>query len=598
MKRIVFLLLIAAMTALLLPALAQEAPETRQLRILATSDLHGKFMPWDYALNAESTSGSMAQLASAIKEYRTENTLLVDAGDSIQDNAAEIFFGQFDVHPMAAALNAIGYDLCVTGNHEFNYGMDTLRSYLASLEPQVLSGNVYDETGARLAEPFTVFDMDGVRVAVIGMVTPAITRWDALNLENCTVTDALAETRAAIEALEGRYDILVGVFHMGLGSDYGLPNSGVEDILNACPEFDVMVASHGHVLIPSMEINGALVVENKSMAQTMSVIDLTLIRDGDGWRVADKQAESVQISAYAPDPELTEVLAPYHAYALADAQQVIGRLTGGPLVPEDEIAGIPTLQVQDTALVDLINRVQLYYSGAQVSATAVGNVTANLLPGDIHKCDVSLIYRYTNTLYTLRMTGAQLKTYMEWSASYYNTLQPEDLTVSFDASIPVFNYDMFAGVCYEVNVAREPGSRIENLTWPDGTPVADDDVFNIAVNNYRATTQLLAPGAVFAEDDMPILIEIDVRDEIGGIRELIREYIRTECSGELTPECDDSWRLTGIAWDEDMHRRVAELVAAGVLTVPVDNTGRSPNAAPITVEDLTEAESEAADDAA
>ena len=144
--------------------------------------------------------------------------------------------------------------------------------------------------------------------------------------------------------------MLVGVFHMGIDNAYGVPASGVTDILNACPEFDVMVSSHEHSLIPGMEINGVLVVQNKDQAQTMSVIDLNLARDGDGWKVAGKSAESVMIADYEPDPALTELLAPYHDFAIAYAGQVIGRLEGGPLAPENEIPLVPSAQLGDTAL--------------------------------------------------------------------------------------------------------------------------------------------------------------------------------------------------------------------------------------------------------
>ena len=123
--------------------------ETRTVRIIATSDLHGKFYPRDYALNEESTSGSMAQLATAVAKYRTENTILADAGDTIQDNAAEIFIGSEDVHPMVLAMNALNYDVWVTGNHEYNFGIDTIKKTIADLNCKTLTGNVYDRDEER-----------------------------------------------------------------------------------------------------------------------------------------------------------------------------------------------------------------------------------------------------------------------------------------------------------------------------------------------------------------------------------------------------------------------------------------------------------------
>ena len=586
-RLIPLLLALAMVAALTLPALAEaDAAETRTLRILATSDLHGKFMPWDYALNAESPSGSMAQLSTAIARYRTEDTLLVDAGDTIQDNFADLFVHGDDVHPMVQALNALDYDVWVTGNHEFNYGMDVTKRTIADVKARVLVGNVYDEDGQPIADGYAIFDVNGVRVAVVGMVTPNITRWDSVNLADCTVTDPLKETRAILDAIQGRYDVLLGVFHMGVKNECGVPNSGVTDILNACPEFDAMVSSHEHMLIPSEEINGVLVVQNRNMAQTMAVIDLTLERDADGWRVTDRAAESVDISGFEPDPAIVELLSDYDAQARKNAEQVIGRLEGGPLAPENEIAEIPEAQIRDTALIDLINAVQMHYTGAQVSAAALFVADANMFPGDIRRCDMALVHKYTNTLYKLRMTGAQLKQYMEWSARYYNTYAPGDLTISFNPDIRAYNYDMFAGVNYQINIANAPGSRIENLTWPDGTPVGDDDVFDIAVNNYSANSHLLTPGEIYGPDDMPTLLEMDVRGEIGGIREMICDYIVNVKGGVLRPECDENWRITGADWDEALHQRAVEMLAAGELTVPASEDGRTPNIRPITVADL------------
>ena len=546
MKKFLAAILAAALVAAIhiLPA-AGEAPQTKTLRILATSDLHGKFCPWDYALNEASYSGSMAQLSTAIAQYRDERTILVDAGDTLQDNSADLFIGGAEVHPMVQAINAIGYDVWVTGNHEYNYGLDTVKKTIGDLRCKALTGNVYDRNGAPIADGCAILERDGVRVAVIGMVTPNIVRWDAANLAGCAVTDPLEETRRIIDDIRGQYDVLVGVFHMGINNEYGLPNSGVTDILNACPEFDVMVSAHEHILIPSMEINGALVVQNKNQAQTMSVIDLTLERAETGWRVKEKTAQSVMIGDYEADPGMMERLARYDMQAREDAEKGIGVLEGGPLAPESVTEENLAAYIQDTALIDLINEVQLYYSGAEVSAATLSVANANLYPGEIRKCDIARIYKYSNTLYKVHMTGAQLKRLMEWSAGCFNTLKPGDPGISIREGFHATNYFMFAGIRYEVNLSHEPGDRIERLTWPDGTPVKDDDAFDLAVNNYFASSQLLAPGTIFEADDLPTLVEMDIHGEIGGIRELIGAYIASVKGGVIHAGCDESWRITG-----------------------------------------------------
>ncbi len=558
---------------------------TRSLRILATSDIHGKFYPYLYAQNREDTSGSLAQLAAAIPEYRINDTLLVDCGDSIQDNSADLFLEE-KVHPVMEGLNRLGYDIWVTGNHDFNYGMDVTRKTIASFGGKVLVGNVYDEEGNPLGDGYTILDRNDVRVAVIGMVTPYIQFWDSANLEGYTVTDPVEESRKIIAEIRGQYDVLVGAMHMDLVNDNEYPHSGVEELAQECPEFDVIIASHGHDLIEGERINGVLVVENLDQAKTMSVIDLTLRQSEDGWSVSEAESQSVDISQYQPDPDFLEAFRPYHEEAVRDALTVIGTFDGDSLVEENEIDEVPRVLVEDSALIDLINSVMMYYGEADVSSTTTKGLEANMHRGDIRKCDMSLIYRFSNTLYTFRMTGSQLKTFMEWSASYYNQYRPGDLTISFDKDNSFYSYHMLSGVNYEIDISRGKGDRIRNMTWPDGRPVQDDDTFIFAVDNFCASSHFMAPGTIFSEGDMPELIQSDVRPDIGSIPDMIRDYIVRECGGVLKPECDHNWKLTGNDWDEDFHRQVVELVREGKLKVTCSNDADRIAVEPVREEDL------------
>lgn len=551
-------------------------PFTMDLQILATSDTHGKFDPWDYAANKEDTSGSVAQQAAAIKQLRTADTLVIDAGDTIQGNSSQLFL-EDDIHPMMAAMNAIGYDIWVPGNHEYNYGMDVLQKVMAQQNAQVLTGNVYAPDGTPLANSYTILKKRDVRIGLIGMVTPNITRWDAVNLTGWTVTNPVDECRKVIDQIKDQVDVLIGVMHMDTENEYGVYGSGVTDLANACPEFDVIIAAHGHKEIPGEEINGVLVIENKNAGATMSDIHLQLHRKLDGgWKVASRSSESIQIKDYQADPELVALLAPYDERAKADAVIPIGELVGGNMAPDNEIENIPSPMVQDTALLDFINEVQLYYTGAQVSATAMTSMTGQMREGTIRKCDLTSIYTYENTLYKLQMNGAQLRDYMEWSAAFYKTWQPGDLTIAFDPDTRYYLYDAFAGVNYEIDISQEPGNRIRNLTWPDGTPVADTDSFAIAVNNYRATTQLLIAADIFAPGEaMPQLLEMDVRGDLGGIRELLGEYIQTVKGGVIQPHVDNNWKLVGNNWDPAKHQQAVEMLRAGTLTLPGNEDART-----------------------
>ena len=562
-------------------------PLQMDLQILATSDTHGRFLPWDYAANKADTSGSVAQQAAAIAQRRTPSTIVVDAGDTIQGNSAELFL-QDEMHPMSAGMNAIGYDVWVTGNHEFNFGMDTLKRVIAQQKAKVLVGNVYAPDGTPLADGYTILNKQGVKVGVIGMVTPNITRWDSKNLEGWTVTNPVDECRKLTKQLRGQVDVLLGVMHMDPESEYGVYGSGARDLAEACPEFDVIVAAHGHRSVPGEMINGVLVVENSGNATTLSEIHLQLKRKWDGgWSIDQRTSEIVSMKDLPADAALSQQLAGYDARAKADAETLIGELRGGNMAPENDVVNIPQPMVQDTALLDFINEVQMYYTGAKVSATALTSMTSQMKEGPIRKCDTASIYTYQNTLYKLEMTGAQLRSFMEWSAGFFKTWVPGDLTVAFDPSTRYYLYDAFEGVNYEIDLSQEPGGRIRNLTWPDGSPVRDEEVFTVAVNNYRATTQLLIAADIFAPGEpLPKLLEIDVRGELGGIRELLADYIRTVKGGVIQPKVNNNWKLVGTNWDEAKRAQALKLLAEGKMPLPGSSTSRTLPGAAVTEADL------------
>ena len=562
-------------------------PLQMDLQILATSDTHGRFLPWDYAANKADTSGSVAQQAAAIAQRRTPSTIVVDAGDTIQGNSAELFL-QDEMHPMSAGMNAIGYDVWVTGNHEFNFGMDTLKRVIAQQKAKVLVGNVYAPDGTPLADSYTILNKQGVKVGVIGMVTPNITRWDSKNLEGWTVTNPVDECRKLTKQLRGQVDVLLGVMHMDPESEYGVYGSGARDLAEACPEFDVIVAAHGHRSVPGEMINGVLVVENSGNASTLSEIHLQLKRKWDGgWSIDQRTSEIVSMKDLPADAALSQQLAGYDARAKADAETLIGELRGGNMAPENDVVNIPQPMVQDTALLDFINEVQMYYTGAKVSATALTSMTSQMKEGPIRKCDTASIYTYQNTLYKLEMNGAQLRSFMEWSAGFFKTWVPGDLTVAFDPSTRYYLYDAFEGVNYEIDVSQEPGGRIRNLTWPDGSPVRDEEVFTVAVNNYRATTQLLIAADIFAPGEpLPKLLEIDVRGDLGGIRELLGEYIRTVKGGVIQPKVNNNWKLVGTNWDEAKRAQALKLLAEGKMPLPGSSTSRTLPGAAVTEADL------------
>lgn len=651
-KQFLSLLVASAMTVSLLTPVSAKADVTGSnkvdLQILTTTDTHGRFLPYDYAINAPDTKGSLAQVATVVKQLRAKNpnTILVDAGDIIQDNSESLFLDG-SPNPMMVAMNEMGYDTLTLGNHEFNYGVPTLKKVIDQFKGTVLSGNVYNKDGSRLAAPYTVVDKGGVKVGIVGMTTPNITKWDGPNLEGYKVTNPIDETKAAIAELKKQnVDLIVAVDHMGETEEYNASGSGAMDILDQCPEINAFVAAHFHseisndyfynhkiyslnkvkntVTVTAMDAttsngtledynvaktNGTVIVEAGKFGQDLGQLNLTLTKNVQGkYEISNKAADvSATLINMSPkggspveaDSSLVEKLSSFNQKAIDDANTVIGSLKGGNLVPANEITGIEQAKLQPTAMIDLINKVQMYYGEKvanhkiDVSSAAAFKDGANIKEGNIKKAGTADIYKFDNTLYVLKITGSQLKKYMEWSASYYNKYNAGDLTVSFNKSIPGYNYDMFSGVKYKVDISKDTGSRIVDLTKMDGTPIQDADVLYMSVNNYRAGTQLTGKGSIFGSDPQPIIIGKSEQTQglgDGRIRDLIGKYIQEVKGGVITPVCDNNWSVTGNNWNSHERALAVKYINNGSISLAgIAGEQTSNNSKSVTWDDVKKA---------
>jgi 2',3'-cyclic-nucleotide 2'-phosphodiesterase/3'-nucleotidase/5'-nucleotidase len=594
-KKLTAWLLALMMVVTLLSPINVLAAESNavSLQILATSDIHGRFLPYDYAVNAGDTSGSMAQLQTIIKELRAANpnTILVDNGDLIQDNSSSLFNND-EIHPIILAMNEMKYDTWSYGNHEFNYGIPTLQKISSQFTGTALCGNVFDKDGKSLGQAYKIIEKDGVKIAIIGMVTPHITKWDGPNLVGYTVTNPVEETKKVVAQLKGKVDVMIATLHAGENAEYGNGDSARE-LAKACPELTAIVAGHAHATITEVKEGNVIITEPKNGASQLAKIDIKLTKNAAGkYSVVDAKSDLVLVTPkegkqVVADADLSAKLKPYGDKAIKDANVVIGELKGGDLVPADAIKGIPAAQVQDTAMIDLINKVQMFYGKADVASAAAFKNDANIKEGKIIKAGTADIYKYDNTLMTLKVNGEQLKRYMEWSASYYNTFKPGDLTVSFNEKIRGYNYDMFSGVKYDVDISKEPGKRIVNLKRENGSEIKDTDTIKLAVNNYRANTTLLNEGSgLFKGENVETIYDsYKVMGDNGRIRDLIRKYIVEEKSGVITPELDNNWKIIGNDMDATKAAFAAKLINSGKLNVPKSEDGRTPNVKSVTYDD-------------
>jgi len=591
MKKHLSILLSLMLVLSMFPMSFADDGDKVNLTILGTSDLHGRIYPYEYATDSVDADAGFAKVSTVVKQIRSENpnTLLFDCGDTLQDNSSELF-NDLPVHPMIQAMNMIGYDAWVVGNHEFNFSLDFLKKNITGFEGTTLASNIYNiDTGLRFVEPYKIIEVEGVRVAIIGMMPPNVPIWEASTPEHfdgLEFTDVVEETGKVLEELEGEYDVLIGAYHIGPEGEHGY--DGIELVAETYPEFDVIYGGHAHSQYTN-EINGVKLIEPGKYGWAVARSDIELKKSGDEWEIVSIETQNVETKEVEADPEILEAFAFVDEQSLAEAAKVVGEITADFIespdyyTGEDEITTLPTSQIEDTAVIDLINEVQMYYTGAEVSSAALFNFGSNLKEGVFKKKDVAFIYKYDNTLMGVNITGENLLKYMEWSASYYNTYEEGDLTVSFNPDVRGYNYDMFSGINYEVNISMPAGKRIENVTM-NGAAIDPNRIYKLAVNNYRFGT--LISLDLVTMDDKYYDSYTEMQDQ-GRVRDLIIKYTQEEMDGILTPTVDNNWEITGTDIESSPYTEtVKKLVKDGTLSLPTSEDGRTLNVKAITVSDL------------
>ncbi|WGV59877.1 5'-nucleotidase C-terminal domain-containing protein [Brevibacillus brevis] len=588
----------SAMMGIAAPVKAAATPT--KITLLGTSDIHGRFMPWDYALDGPNPNGSMTQLFTMIKEIRKENpnTVLLDAGDSIQDNSAELFNDQ-PQSPVMVAMNEMNYDAWAFGNHEFNFGLDVLDKVSSQYKGSVLAGNIYKENGERFLPAYTIIERGGIKIGVIGMNTPMITDFEkgTDHLDGLVIKNPVEETKKAVKELEGKVDVMIGLMHMGIENENGIPGTGVADIANAVPELTAIFAGHMHKLVKKEEINGVLITEPDKYGTHLSRIDLTFEKKDGKLVLTDKEATAVPVKGADGTPAVSDAaletkLQPFHEFARADANIVVAELKGMNLVEKNEIGGIPTVQIQETPLSDFFHEVMLYYSKADVVAHQIDNDKAKLDVGPIKKKDIAYNYQYAGGEITVyKVTGKDLKDYMEWAVGYFNSTRPGDVTVSFDPKRRASKYstnDFFGGVKYEIDLTKPYGSRITNLRKLDETPIKATDTLKLGMNAYRMEALQAKGGALEGRKFEQLWSSKDnsAFGETGGtIRNRAIAYLKEVKKGVYEPKVQNNWKITGVDTTAPVRKDIVELINAGILSVPKTADGKYTNIASINIKD-------------
>ncbi|MET8599507.1 5'-nucleotidase C-terminal domain-containing protein [Streptomyces althioticus] len=548
------------------------------LTVMGTTDLHGHVFNWDYYKDAEyqDTDGNaqgLARVSTLVNRIREErgrdNTLLLDAGDTIQGTPLTYYYAKVDpitaeggpVHPMAQAMNAIGYDAVALGNHEFNYGIETLRKFEEQCDFPLLGANAVDAKTLKPAFPpyfikkFHVKGAPPVKVAVLGLTNPGIAIWDKAYVQGKLTFPGLEEQAAKwVPKLRSMgADVVVVSAHSGTSgtSSYGdqLPHveNAAANVARQVPGIDAILVGHAHAEIAELRVTnektGKEVVLSEPLcyAERLTLFDVELTFERGRWQVESVKASLRDAATVEDDPRITRLLGDEHAQVVAYVNQVVGTAT--------ETLTTVEARYKDAPIIDLISKVQEdvvrealagteYASLPVLSQASPFSRTSEIPAGDVTIRDLSSLYVYDNTLVAKLLTGAQVRAYLEFSAEYFTqtaagTLVDVDKLTNANGR-PDYNYDYVSGVTYDIDIAQPAGSRIKNLAF-DGAPVDDAQQFVFAVNNYRANGGGAFPHVASAPE---------LWAESTEIRTRIAEWATAK--GVLDPKdfASEDWRLT------------------------------------------------------
>ncbi|MFD6291938.1 bifunctional metallophosphatase/5'-nucleotidase [Streptomyces sp. NPDC060205] len=553
-------------------------PKRYSLTVMGTTDLHGHVFNWDYFKDAEykdaaGNAQGLARISTLVNAVRKEkgrgNTLLLDAGDTIQGTPLTYYYAKVDpitakggpVHPMAQAMNAIGYDAVALGNHEFNYGIETLRKFEQQCRFPLLGANALDAKTLKPAFPpyfmktFHVKGAPPVRVAVLGLTNPGIAIWDKAYVQGKLVFPGLEEQAAKwVPKLRSMgADVVVVSAHSGSSgtSSYGDQLPYVENsaalVAQQVPGIDAILVGHAHVEIPELKVtntkSGKTVVlsEPLAYAERLSLFDFELVFEKGRWSVESVAASVRNSNAVADDPKITKLLKDEHAVVVAYVNQVVGTAT--------ETLTTVEARYKDAPIIDLITKVQEDVVRAALAGTEYASLpvlsqaspfsrTSEIPAGDVTIRDLSSLYVYDNTLVAKLLTGAQVRAYLEFSAEYFvrtaagAAVDVEKLTNA--GNRPDYNYDYVSGLSYDIDIAQAAGSRIKNLSF-NGAALDDAQQFVFAVNNYRANGGGAFPHVASAKE---------LWAESTEIRTRIAEWVTAK--GSLDPKefASVDWKLT------------------------------------------------------
>ena len=570
MKRLSFLFAVLSVVGIWLLPIASTAQKSNRAHvvILSTTDMHGHIFPIDYYTNKYDNVG-IAKVATLVKQARKDDPdlLLLDSGDTIQGTPLEYLHNKRNntpLDPMMLTMNALKYDAMAVGNHEYNFGLQVLNKARSEAKFPFLSANTYD-TGTTNThyKPYIVKEVQGVKIGILGLTTPGIPYWENKpNYEGLEFHENVSEAKKWVPILRDKekVDVVVIAMHMGLEEDLrtGIPNPSSVPNENAAIAIarqvtgvDVILMGHTHRDVSSLVVNntviktymdipnqktsgyfdeGVLLTQANRWASHLARVDLYLEKSevDSHWHIVAKSARTIPVTEKTEvDPEIAKLGEPYDT----ETQAWLGRNIG----ESAEELTANRCRFQDTAIIDLIQRVQMEAGNADVSMAACFNDRAHISKGAVTVRDIAGLYEYENTLVTLELTGQQVKDALEHSARYFKEYQPgKSLDDLVDTRIPGYNFDVAEGVTYDIDLTKPLGQRIQNLKFK-GQPLSMTQKLRVVTNNYRVN----GGGGFTMYKDAPVIYRSSAE-----VRELIIDWV--EKHKTIPTQATNNWHIIGV----------------------------------------------------
>lgn len=539
------------------------------LKLIETSDVHGCYYPYDF-IRRHSVQGSLARVSVLVGEMRKtygDRLILMDNGDILQGQPVAYYYNYIDttsVHVVADMLNYMHYDVATMGNHDIEAGHAVYDRWVSQCKFPVLGANIMDvKTGKTYLPPYKVIEREGVKVVVLGMITPAIPSWLPEQLwSGLRFEDMETSARKWVKWIQEKEkpDVLIGLFHAGPEGNKldDVVENGSGDVARRVPGFDVVFMGHDHVRTCQKIINEAgdsvLLVDPANMAKVVADVTVKVVKK-DG-KVIRKSVEGklASVDRYTPDEAFLKTFEKQYQATADFVSRKIGRINK-TITTKDAYFG-------PSAFIDLIHQLQLDITGADVSFCAPLSFAAEIKEGDIYVSDMFNLYKYENMLYTMTLTGKEIKDFLEMSyAIWTNQMKsPDDHLMLLNEKDkgfgrfknPSFNFDSAAGILYTVDVTKPQGEKINIRSMADGTPFRMDKMYKVAVNSYRGNGggDLLTKGAGIPKQDLAKRIVFATEKDL-------RYYLmkRIEEVKILDPRPLNQWKFIPEKWVEPAAKR-------------------------------------------